>query len=514
MTSRRTDYVLENGMTPPRLRAALAEHLDLKAEAGHVGERAYFETFEGLVRRADMSLLWEDGCLQLVGADGRAITALSLSPMPTVVRASDLPPGPLHDRLAPVIGLRAATAHARVRVSRRGLHVLDREGKTVARLGIEEPSVTLAGRRRARLATRLSIIGVRGYDKALGQVRRLVEDRLGLAAARESLADEAVLAVGGTPTGLSPRSDVPLEPHQRADHAAAAILMQLTGAIEANLPGTLADVDTEFLHDLRVAVRRTRSVQRELRGVFPQTELARFRAEFRWLQEITGPTRDLDVYLLDFASFAGSLPAGKQSDLEALHVLLRERRSRARRQMVRALRSQRTQALLTDWRQFVLALPGGPEDDRPDAARPIVEVADGRITRVYRHMVKMGTAIDDQSPPAALHDLRKRGKELRYLLEFFAPLFPAASVQPMIKTLKELQDTLGRFQDREIQAEMLCSLGDEIATQEHGPVALMAMGVLVERLEAQQAEARAEFAQRFAPFAARRRRATGKEIFV
>jgi CHAD domain-containing protein len=84
----------------------------------------------------------------------------------------------------------------------------------------------------------------------------------------------------------------------------------------------------------------------------------------------------------------------------------------------------------------------------------------------------------------------------------------------MIKTLKSLQDTLGRFQDREIQAEMLCSLGDEIATQQHGAVALMAMGVLVERLEGQQAEARAEFAQRFAPFAARRRRAAVKATFA
>jgi CHAD domain-containing protein len=308
--------------------------------------------------------------------------------------------------------------------------------------------------------------------------------------------------------------DVPLEPHQRADRAAAEILTQLAATIEANLPGTLTDVDSEFLHDVRVAVRRTRSVQRELGGVFPQAELARFRAEFRWLQEITGPTRDLDVYLLDFDSFAGSLPAGKQSDLEALRVLLGERRGRARAQMVRALRSGRMQTLLADWKQFVLMLPGRPEYDRPDAARPIVELADRRIAIVYRSMVKMGMRIDEESPPAALHDLRKRGKELRYLLEFFAPLFPAESVAPMIKTLKALQDTLGRFQDREIQAEMLCSLGDEVATQERGPAALMAMGVLVERLEAQQAEARAEFARRFAPFAARRPRAAGQVILA
>jgi CHAD domain-containing protein len=113
-----------------------------------------------------------------------------------------------------------------------------------------------------------------------------------------------------------------------------------------------------------------------------------------------------------------------------------------------------------------------------------------------------------------LHDLRKRGKELRYLLEFFARLFPAPTVDPLIKTLKSLQDTLGCFHDREVQAEMLCSLGDEIAIQANGPAALMAMGVLIERLQAQQAEARAQFEQRFAPFGARRRRAALTETFA
>ena len=192
MTRRREDYLLEAEMTPPDVRAALAEHLDVEADGSKVAERAYFDTFEGLLRRADMSLLWEDGWFHLVGGDGRAIAAIGFSPMPTAVSASDLPPGALHDRLAPVIGLRAATAQMRMQVRVRGLRVLDREGKTVARLGIEQPSITLAGRRRARLATRLTITGVRGYDKAVGQVRHVVEDKLGLHAAPQSLAGRSV----------------------------------------------------------------------------------------------------------------------------------------------------------------------------------------------------------------------------------------------------------------------------------------------------------------------------------
>ena len=49
-----------------------------------------------------------------------------------------------------------------------------------------------------------------------------------------------------------------------------------------------------------MVVRRTRSLLRQLRGVFPPEELEQARAEFRWIQSMTGPSRDLDVYLLGF----------------------------------------------------------------------------------------------------------------------------------------------------------------------------------------------------------------------
>ena len=63
-------------------------------------------------------------------------------------------------------------------------------------------------------------------------------------------------------------------------------------------------------------------------------------------------------------------------------------------------------------------------------------------------MVAMGGAIDDDSPADDLHELRKRGKELRYLLELFGGLWPTDVVKPMVKTLKGLQDVLGTHQDR------------------------------------------------------------------
>ncbi len=127
----------------------------------------------------------------------------------------------------------------------------------------------------------------------------------------------------------------------------------------------------------------------------------------------------------------------------------------------------------------------------------------------------MGSAIDESSPAEDYHELRKKGKELRYLLELFgAALYPREVVTPMIKALKGLQDVLGRHQDREVQVAMLRSLSDELAIRDGGPGALMAMGALVARLEEDERAARAAFAERFAEFASKKQRGRVKETFA
>jgi CHAD domain-containing protein len=309
--------------------------------------------------------------------------------------------------------------------------------------------------------------------------------------------------------------DVALERGQRADAAAAAVLCALLEVAEANVNGALEDLDSEFLHDLRVSVRRTRAVQRELRQVFEPTALARFRAEFRWLQQVTGDARDLDVYLLEFDRMRELVPAPLRDDLDALEVVLASRRAGAHRRMSRALRSERAVGLLSEWSSFLDRLPADLGAAGPAASQPIEAVAGERIAKVYARMVRMGDAIGPSSPSTEYHELRKQGKELRYLLELFgANLFAQRVVKPMVRSLKALQDVLGRHQDREVQAATLRSLSDPVAAASDGPAALMAMGVLVERLEADQLAARGEFATSFSSFASKHKRKLVRETFM
>ncbi len=99
--------------------------------------------------------------------------------------------------------------------------------------------------------------------------------------------------------------------------AAATILLRLLDTVEANVAGVLADTDTEFLHDLRVSgaadPQRPEAVRRRAdRPVRPdRSEAAFFAAEFKWVGDLTTPTRDLDVHLLDFDDTARCAQRGQ-----------------------------------------------------------------------------------------------------------------------------------------------------------------------------------------------------------
>jgi CHAD domain-containing protein len=288
---------------------------------------------------------------------------------------------------------------------------------------------------------------------------------------------------------------VPLSAGQRSDAAAVAVLRGLLGVILANRDGALDGRDPEYLHQFRISVRRSRTVQRQLAGVFPPLELRGFRSEFGWLQQATGEARDLDVQALELETLRGRLPGAVRQDLDPLRAVLDHARLAAHGQLVSVLRSRRTDDLLRDWEMLLESLVEMPTGGRERATRPIGDFAAHRVRRAYRRLLKVGEGLTDASPPSAVHALRKRGKELRYLLELFAvPLHSAEALASLITPLKALQDVLGRHQDRHIQMTMLRHAAPEVASLRGGPQAVLAMGMLVDRLAVDARAARDELA--------------------
>ncbi len=509
MAADATQYLLPDGIGLDAAVERLATRLDLAGGGDATVERTFYDTFDGRLHAAGLALIAQAGRLTAAAGPSYRELAGVVGVAGERLFVSDLPRGRVRELLEPIVEMRALqpTARTRARVVRLG--VRNEDEKTVVRLLVEAPVAAGVGAAEGvQLRPRVHVVPVRGYDRALARVRRTLAGRLGLEPSELAPHAEAIAAAGGSPSGYQTKLDLQLSGRDPAAAGAAKAFAEMLRVIELTLPGTVTDVDTEFLHDLRVAVRRTRSVQRQVSGAFPPERWRWFRDEFRWLGQVTGPTRDLDVLLIDFDRLGASLPGARAGELAPLGELLRQRRADARGRMVTALESQRTRTLLAEWAEFLRTASAST-----DGGSSLGEIVGGRIRAVYRAMRRAGAAIDETTPAERLHDLRKQGKELRYLLETFASLFPAEAVRPTVKSLKALQETLGEFQDREVQATTLRGLGDELATVDGGPGALLALGVVLERVEAESVAARGEFAARFAVFAAGGQRAIIRDGF-
>jgi CHAD domain-containing protein len=434
----------------------------------------------------------------------------------------DLPDGPLAAMVADLAWPRALLPVVTVSSTATVTRLLNEDGKTVARLLVEHASVISGAGQRgtAELPPRMTITEVRGYPGQARRAARIVSLTPGVEPAADSVFADALRAIGRRAGDYSNKVDAPITATMPAPQAAAAVLLRLLDTIEVNVPGVLHDTDTEFLHDLRVSVRRTRSAlklfgdvlaaQPEGRARLTEDEVARFAAEFKWVGDLTTPTRDLDVHLLGFEETARTLRAAKPDDLEPFRDYLAQRRVKEYRTLTRGLRSPRFAALLTQWRAALTRLAGRK---RPAGKGTVAAARSGqpsqaaalateRTRRAFAKVAKRGAAITPASPHESLHDLRKRCKELRYVLEFFAPLYDPAEYRKVIADLKRLQDCLGEFQDTQVQIEEIQALATAMLAANEAPaLTLLAMGELTAGLAASQLAARADFERRFAAFA-------------
>ena len=491
------DLILPSSLDQAAALALLDERLELTRGRARVGDRTLLDTFDGRLRAAGLRAERPSGRgarieLHEAGAPVRRAN------VPRAKRhlAHELPPGAVRERLEPVLEERALLPAVRLRSALQPLAIVDGEAKTVVRLEIEHPELVGANGDRVALTPRVALRPVLGYDRAYARALAVLRDDLGLEPAGRPLYDEAVEAAGGRPGGVPTKLRPDLPRGTRTDAAAALVLDELVAVARANLPGAVDDLDPEFLHDLRVSIRRARSVLRELKDVHDPEARAHLRDELKWAQALTGPVRDLDVQLLEWPELAAHVGDMRAAELEPLRALLARRRDREQAVLRRGLHGKRFGAALRAWH----ALAGEPAGPGADAGRPIEAVAGERILKVRRRILRDGARIDDDSPAEALHDLRKRGKELRYLLELFGSVFPAKAVDPLLAALKDLQKVLGRFQDRAVQVETLRGLRHDLAAEREGPAALIALGPVLDALHADQEAARREFADAFADF--------------
>jgi CHAD domain-containing protein len=499
----RGELVVDDGVSRPLavVAAALAADFAVVSEASHAVRRTWLDTFDWRLFRAGLTLEHvgdtERGELRLATVAGEPVARSATAGAAWPGRLNGALNGALGSelggQLVPLVGVRALLPMAETTGSIRALRLLNADDKTVVRAVVEQRTLPAHG----RLASRVSVVPVRGYDREARLARRRLLAAAGIAANIGSPLDEALAALGRRAGDYSGIVEVTLSATAPASTAMASVLLHVLDVLEANVDGVVRDLDTEFLHDLRIAVRRTRSGLALAGDALPAGLAERFAGEFKWLGRLSTPVRDLDACL-------ESLDDADPDDLEAVQPLrryLEQRRLAAWPDLVAGLQSRRFAELVSSWRAALLDVP----PHGIDGERSVALLATARITRGYNRILKPGRAITPSSPAEDLHELRKRGKELRYLLEYFASLHPPAPHRAMIKELKSVQDCLGRFQDSQIQRQAIMAVAGQMADELDVPAAtLRAMDRLAARLDMQEREARDEFAGRFKRFAGAR----------
>lgn len=239
-------------------------------------------------------------------------------------------------------------------------------------------------------------------------------------------------------------------------------------------PGARLGEDREALHQMRVATRRMRAALRLFQDFLPVSVL-RYRESWRWITNVLGPVRDLDVKLEQLDAWRAEAPDDEQGAFAEIAPIVFRQRALARKRMLRSLDGNRY-ARLTQ--RFAQILEQGPA--KSCARHSLLgDVLPNLVEPLHRKVLKAGKRIKHTPDLENYHRLRIAAKKLRYALEFSSPL-SRNHAKNLRKRLVKLQDVLGQFNDAHVAIQNVRAL---LATQAHhlSPNAIYALGRIEER---------------------------------
>jgi CHAD domain-containing protein len=358
--------------------------------------------------------------------------------------AGDLPDGPVTSQLKRVSSLRAFLPVAKVELCLLHGLLLDDEGKTRARF--HNLSIS-HGRKSVEVG---STQYLRGYGQAHADLRLSLE-KIGASSCQDVGQVYESLGIKRGKDTVKPT--VQLNPDAPVKVSAKAIINAFIETARRNENGLVADYDTEFLHAYRVSLRKVRSVLSLFKGVFSPEDTACLKQDFASLMQKTNTLRDLDVYLLNKEQYFKLIPADTHEGLGILFDYFAGERKKEQKAVSKFVRSKtylkeidRLEKLFADGS----TLAGGPRGEEKTLV-----FACRLVRKCYGKVCKIARRIDEKTEDGVIHQLRINCKKLRYLMEFFSPLFPGTEIKSLIKALKLLQDNLGNFNDYSVQQTFL-----------------------------------------------------------
>ena len=451
------------------------------------GVRRQYDSFDWRLYRSDLELFSEHNKYILASrTDPGESWPLAATRRPVFI--NDISEDEVKRKLGPVLEMRALILIYSVKIDRIRLGIVDNNHKTIVRLDVEK--TIHAG---TVLPIMVKIIPLRGFSTAAAKLRTWLQGQ-GFTSGTSGLFETICDLSGVKPGGYSSKLDVQLERQTPVPEAIRKIHGALLHTLTLNKQGIIKDIDTEFLHDFRVAVRRTRSLYQPARSELEQDLFAAANEDFGYLGKLTNRLRDIDVYLLNREKYLRILPAPMRPELEVFFADLVKERRREHRKVVSALKSKKYHDLMIFWSKNLAS-----SQDSDKVGSPVSEFARKTIQKRLEKVIRLGVKISDCTPNSLLHKLRIECKKFRYALEFYGSLFAPEMISTLIRHLKLLQDNLGDFNDLVVQQEELRDYVKRLREPARKDLVL-AVGFLVATLNRRQKNKRAQFAQAYASF--------------
>ena len=284
-------------------------------------------------------------------------------------------------------------------------------------------------------ASYLELLPLRGYDKPY---KLLYEGLLQLDAELDTVPTEIFEQLGYSPHHYRRNPSISLQADITVEAASIRIVTTYFDVARRNEDGIIRDLDSEFLHDYRVSLRRVRSLISLFKGVWLDQSQRELKQRFGDMMRITNRLRDLDVYLLDQPSYYALLPETMHAGVDQIFTAFRRERRQQWRKLAVRLQSD-------DYRQEVESLralfeAGGGLQPGATAGEEALGYARALIRKHYKRVCRIARRIDDNTPDEKVHELRIQCKKLRYLLDFF---MPAAGQKIDTKIDQGTQETAG-----------------------------------------------------------------------
>ena len=331
-------------------------------------------------------------------------------------------------------------------------HLLTGPGGGQAMLDLDEAVALLPRRRKGPTFVEVELEFVGGDEADFLNMVQVMTAVPGLRPSRRSKHVRARDLLGLEPHVIAPQP-APFTGEDPVDRVARDICRRLWSTVRAYEPGTRVGLDLEYLHKMRVSTRRLRAALRAFDACFTRAEMEYLQRNLRWLAAVLGEVRDLDVQLLDLPGHQARLGAEPAQGWEELRVRLEEEHALARGRLIRALDTARYKRLCQRAQALFSAVPSrrGAHPGLVPAALRARQV----VGRRGKQVLKAARRCDRDNDPALVHGLRIKGKKLRYVSEFFAPLYGPGFTR-RVKGMARFQDLLGLFNDA-------CVLGAQVA---------------------------------------------------